>query len=113
MRDTEKYRKGKESLKEVLTGKHYKDQFVKVYGLKGLFSIYNTETNRCIVGVRNTLQTSANPPMVYVQDNSWYAPYLSRYFAGKGYLVQKTDSSSTNWVNGASKAYKKIERWTK
>lgn len=108
MQDREKYRKGKESLKEVLKGKQYKDQFVKVYGLNGMFSIYNKETSRCIVGTR----AGANVPTVFVQINSWYAPYLSRYFAGKGYQVNKTDSSSTNWIQGANRAYKKIERWT-
>lgn len=109
--ETEKYRKGKASLAEVLAGKHYKDQFVKVYGLNGMFSIYNKETARCIAGVQYE-KVNGNT-VIAIQKNSWYAPYLSRYFAGKGYYVNKTDSYATNRLNGANKAYQKIERWTK
>ena len=108
--ETEKYRKGKASLAEVLAGKHYKDQFVKVYGLNGMFSIYNKETARCIAGTH--YEKVNEKPIIRIQSNSWYAPYLSRHFAGKGYYVDKTSSDSTNRLRGANKAYKKIERWT-
>lgn len=98
------YNKGKSSLSKVLSGKRYQDQFVRVYDIGGKFSIYNKSTSRCIAGTDGSNR-------MFIQVNSWYAPYMSRYFAGKGYDVQKVNSFRTNFIENAEITYKKIERW--